>query len=861
MLRAVVSHLPVGERREEPAHAGHRLEPRAQRTSLATVPIEEHAHEAPTRRGTAFVVGAHTLVARDGERGARLFEEASVAYQREPASACVRGLVGRERNETEERPVAAESARAAEGFELVRASVVHPPKRSRRRPLPSRAIRARRIAVDTAPGQRGISPTMRATNRLATERSPYLRQHQHNPVDWMPWGDEAFERARREDRPVFLSVGYSACHWCHVMAHESFDDEATAALLNAHFVSIKLDREERPDIDQVFQLAHQVLTQRGGGWPLSMFLTPDRKPFFGGTYFPREPRYGMPSFQDVLRALHDAWTTRRDEVLEQANELTLAVAEAVATPRAKSPVEPRGVLFEAVKRALPRVDLERGGLSGAPKFPNTMTFDLFVAAASLDRGDTGLAARRAVAVTLDHIARGGIADHLGGGFARYSTDAAWHVPHFEKMLYDNAQLARLYVDGARLFDDGDAITPTRCRAVVERTFAWALREMTADDGTFYSAQDADSEGVEGRFFVWTWDALGALLGDDADAVRAWFGVTREGNWEHGQNVLWTPDDEASVAARVGVSVEALRGAVARAVPLLFAARETREKPGLDDKRLASWNALLIGALADAGATFGVRAWVDAAARALHRWRTHAWNGTALAHAMHGAEAYGAGFLDDHAGMAHAALDLFEATGDREAFTFAVSLGRALVTRFEDRERGGFYYTADDGEVVLHRARDPFDHAYPGGAGLAVDALARLATLTGDAHFRTSVERAVNAWSSEAAANPLGMASLVRAIDRAVRGGVEVIVMGDPSRDDTRAMLACARSVSLPHRTIVALRDADEGLALGLDPHLVEYRVAGDDGAPVAYVCRGTACEMPARSVESLGATLRRVANS
>ncbi len=705
-----------------------------------------------------------------------------------------------------------------------------------------------------------MTASHRPPNRLAAERSPYLLQHARNPVDWMPWGDAAFERARSEDKPVFLSIGYSACHWCHVMERESFEDEGTAALLNEHFVSIKVDREERPDVDQTYQLAHQVLTQRGGGWPLSMFLTPDRRPFFGGTYFPDRRRYGMPSFTDVLRALHDAWATRREEVIAQSDELTALLPRATASGPDQT-VALRDVLREAVTRVLPRIDRDLGGLAGAPKFPNTMTFDLLASVAA--SGDERAAsAREALAITLDAMARGGIWDHLGGGFARYSTDIRWHVPHFEKMLYDNAQLARLYLDGARLVGDRDAITPARCQRVVRETFDYALREMTSPAGTFYSAQDADSEGEEGRFFSWTPDEVRAVVGDDdAAAVCAWFEVTPLGNWESGRSVLHTPASRDDIARRLKRSVEDLDAALSRARPKLMEARERRPKPMRDDKCLAGWNALMIGALADAGATLDEPAWTEAAQRCLDAWRAAAWESPRLAHAMKDGIAYGEGFLDDHGGMAGAAIDVYEATGDAASLAFARALLEAVVARFVDAATGELCFTSSDAEVVLHRSRDPYDHAYPGGAGLSVDALARLAELTGNTTFHEVAERAAGIYAARAASHPMGMASLTRAIDRVARGSIEVIVMGDRARDDTRAMLSAARRVMVPRRLLICVASAEEAVAHGLDPALFEGRVAGPDGAPVAFVCRGTACEMPARSPEALTATLRRASSA
>jgi len=637
------------------------------------------------------------------------------------------------------------------------------------------------------------------------------------------------------------------------MERESFDDEATAALLNTHFVSVKVDREERPDIDQVYQLAHQVIAQRSGGWPLSVFLTPDRRPFYSGTYFPPQRRHGLPSFTEVLQGIVEVWKHRREDVIEQAREVFEALTVRTAPPRSASPHD--DVLHAAVARVLPRADLQHGGFGRAPKFPNTTALDLLVAAAALHLPELGERARTVVLTTLDAMARGGIHDHLGGGFARYSTDARWHVPHFEKMLYDNALLLRLYIDGARLCGGEPA---SHYQDVARAIGTYLFREMTSPEGAFYSAQDADSEGEEGRFFVWSRDEVASLLGDDAEAVCAWFDITEAGNWEHGKNVLWTPRPCAVVASALGRSEDDLRAAIARGRARLFDARERREKPLRDDKCLASWNALALAALADAGAFLGEDRWIDAARRGLTLWRSRAWTGTSLAHAMKDGMAYGTGFLDDHAGMACAALEVFEASFDPEALAFARALCDAVLARFVDAPSGELCFTPSDAETVLYRNRDPHDHAAPGGHGLALDALLRLSALTGDKRYRAAAERAVAPIAAMAVAHPMGMATVVRALDRMHRGDVEVIVLGDRSRDDTRAMLRAVRSVMLPHRVVVCARCAEEGIAMGLDAHLFEGRSAQAEGAPMAFVCRGTACEMPSRSPEALLATLRRV---
>ncbi len=697
----------------------------------------------------------------------------------------------------------------------------------------------------------------RPPNRLASERSPYLLQHAHNPVDWWPWGDQAFASARANDKPVFLSIGYSACHWCHVMERESFESEAIAKILAERFVAIKVDREERPDVDAVYQLAHQVLTQRAGGWPLSMFVTPDRKPFYGGTYFPNERRHGMPGFAEILLAVSDAWAKRRGEVDAQATELASVLQRVTDVPAPDEEAPTTRALPHAVRQILARADRRRGGFGTQPKFPNVVALELLATAAAT-RGDPD--ARAHLGVTLDRMARGGIYDHLGGGFARYSTDGDWLIPHFEKMLYDNALLVRAYVAGVRFANETPefGLSAERCEAVVRETLAYVERQMTGAHATFYSAEDADSEGEEGKFYAWTPHEIAQIVGDEDGArVCAYFGVIEAGNFEHGASALWTPRDRVDVARELGITDAALESVIARARPLLFVAREKRVRPMLDDKCLASWNALMISALADAGGTLGDASYVEAAARALTTWRTLACPDGRLRHAIKGAEAYGDGFLEDVAGMCGAALDVYEAAFAAEALEFARALGDDLLARFWDDERGVMYFTPTGAEIVLHRSTDPHDHAYPGGVGLALDALLRLGTITGTIRYRSAAERMLGSLTNMAAQNPMGLGTIVQAADRAVTGGMQIVVLGDSSRADTREVLRAIRTVPLSHTTVLCARDAADPSAAGTDPAWWTGRTAGPNGEPVVYVCRGETCDLPARDLPSVLAALRR----
>jgi uncharacterized protein YyaL (SSP411 family) len=679
-------------------------------------------------------------------------------------------------------------------------------------------------------------------NRLARETSPYLQQHAHNPVDWYPWGPEALERARREDKPILLSIGYSACHWCHVMERESFEDEATAKVMNEWFIPVKVDREERPDLDQVYQLVVQLMG-RSGGWPLTVFLTPDQRPFFGGTYFPPVDRYGMPSFPKVLQAVWEAYHARPDEITAQAEEITQAIRRIATSDAGAGGEIDEDSVPHAARKLASRFDDENGGFGQRPKFPNTMCLDVLLRAGDLPR----------VRKALDAMRAGGIWDHLGGGFHRYSTDDRWLVPHFEKMLYDNALLLRLYVDAWRA--TGEPLYEQTSRAIA----GYVAREMTAPEGGFYATQDADSEGEEGKFFVWTpAEVDAACAGDDeaATVAKAAFDVTDAGNFERtGASVLSTPEPLEVVAKKLSMTREAARAALERARARLFAAREKRAKPFRDEKILASWNGLMAGALAVAGAALGDRALVEAASRALgfveRALIVPEGGGRArvLRHIKDGV-VKGPGFLDDHAFVADAALDLYEATGEVRWVTLARSLADAMLAHFHEGDSASFGFTPDDGEAILVRPRDPFDHAVPGGASIACKVLMRLGTLV-DAKYSEPAMRAVENLASAALDNPFAMSVTVASIDRLVRGSVDVVLVGSPGQ----ARDALTREVHrtwLPDRAVAHVDPADPS-TLEAARALAEGKTAQD--APVAYVCRGRTCSLPMRSAKELAQAL------
>jgi hypothetical protein len=672
-------------------------------------------------------------------------------------------------------------------------------------------------------------------NRLAGETSPYLLQHQDNPVDWYPWGPEALERARAEDRPILLSVGYSACHWCHVMEYESFKDPQTAVLMNEHFVNVKVDREERPDIDSIYMAAVQEMTGHGG-WPMTVFLRPDGTPFYGGTYYPPESRHGLPAFRDVLAALADAWRTRRGEVDRSAAELHEVLRRRVAGGRAGS--LSTSILDRAAHHLATRFDARWGGFGGAPKFPQPMNLDVLL---RHWRRTGGPEALHMAAHTLRRMHAGGMYDHLGGGFARYSVDDQWRVPHFEKMLYDNALLAQVYTRAFQATGDPEF------RTVVEETLGWVLREMTGPEGGFRSALDADSEGEEGRFYVWTPEEVDAAAGpEDGPLVRAWFGVTKEGNFE-GRSVLHTPRDPVEVAADAGVEVAELMAAVERARPRLYAARAERVWPGRDDKVLTSWNAMALHAFAEAAHVLDRADYREAAVRnAEFLLRELRPAGVLLRTWKDGHARIGA-FLEDHALLADALLSLYETTFDPRWVHEARALGEAMLDRFWDERTGEFFDTARDAEALVVRPRAVFDNATPSGNSAATLALLRLAHLTGEERFRAVAERVLASFADPLSRYPGAFGHLVAALDRFLAPPQEVAIIGTPGEPDAEALLRVVRGAYLPNIAVALRRPDDEA------PDVVPLLRGRDalEGRAAAYVCERFACQRPVATPEDL----------
>jgi uncharacterized protein YyaL (SSP411 family) len=653
-------------------------------------------------------------------------------------------------------------------------------------------------------------------NRLAQETSPYLLQHKDNPVDWFPWGPEALGLARDLDRPILLSVGYSACHWCHVMEHESFEDPVTAAYMNENFVNVKVDREERPDIDALYMEAVQAISGQGG-WPMTVFCDPDGVPFYGGTYFPPDDGRGMPSFRMVMEAVLDAYENRREELRAQAPRTQERLAAIAALE--PSAERPDAALLELALEGLrERADAERGGFGGAPKFPPAAALELLLA-----RGETAH-----VELTLDAMMAGGIYDQLGGGFARYSVDGRWLVPHFEKMLYDNAQLAAAYLHGWQ------ALEHDRYRRVCEETLDWMLREMRGPEGGFYSALDADAEGEEGRFYVWTPDQIRDVLGPDAEEAIEFYGVTVKGNFE-GRNVLHLAG--GATAERSSTLLESNQA--------LLEARGSRVRPGLDDKRLASWNALAIGALAEAGAALERPEYLDAARSCAEFVLVTLRDPSGrLLRTYRDGEARLNAYLEDHAFLLEALLTLYEASFERRWYEEARALAETMIDRFGDPKRGAFFSTSADHEELIARRKEIGDHPIPSGNSSAALGLLRLAALSGERRYQDQAVGVLSLYAKFAPRQPDAFAHLLRALDLNLAAVKEVALVGD----DLAAMAAVVRDEHRPH---LVLAGGPEGTD---EPELLLDRPAVD-GAATAYVCENFACRAPVTDPRELAAMI------
>ncbi len=709
-----------------------------------------------------------------------------------------------------------------------------------RHPLPAAAV----IAALPADGGAEF-------NRLVFEQSPYLLQHARNPVDWFPWGDEAFARARHENKPVFLSVGYSTCHWCHVMEHESFEDDEVAALLNEHFVAIKVDREERPDIDQVYMTVTQAMTGRGG-WPMTVIMTPDARPFFAGTYFPKTGRGGRRGMMELLPLVAEAWRDQGDELAKTADDVVEHLERVTGGT-------PGGALDEktldlAFTQLAERYDSDRGGFLPAPKFPRPHTLR-FLLRHARRTGDAR--ALEMVTNTLRAMRRGGIWDHVGLGFHRYSTDAEWLVPHFEKMLYDQALLAMTYVEAWQATGD-DAF-----RRTAEEVFDYVLRDMTSPEGGFYSAEDADSEGEEGLFYLWTLDELEEVLGEeDARFASEVWNATEEGNFleestraKTGRNILHLDADLDQIAAarelELGDLVERLEGIRER----LFAAREERIHPLKDDKVLTDWNGLMIAALAMAGRAFDEPRFAEAARRSgdflLSELRD---SDGRLQKRYRNGDAALTGMLEDYAFTVWGLLELYETGFDLRYLRAAIELNEVMLARFWDAKSGGLHLAPDDGELLIVRSKEIYDGAIPSGNSVAASNCLRIARLTGETSLEDRAEKIFRAFSLAVGQTPQGYTQLLLALEFAVGPSFEIVVAGDPEAEDTRAMLRAIAREFVPNK-VVLLRPAGDPGELS---EISEYAALMDwrNGKATAYVCREFTCRAPTNDLAEVLGVLR-----
>ena len=675
-------------------------------------------------------------------------------------------------------------------------------------------------------------------NRLIHETSPYLLQHAHNPVDWYPWGEEAFAKAKAEDKPIFLSIGYSACHWCHVMEHESFENDEIAAVMNEHFINIKVDREERPDVDAIYMDAVVALTQHGG-WPMSVWLTPTGVPFYGGTYFPPTDRAGMPGFPRVLESLAETYRRRREDVQQQGHQLLAQMSPNIPLQATQS-IDP-AVLELAAQNITQNIDYTYGGTQGAPKFPQPMMYDFLLRAYHRTGRESLL---EIVELTLNKMADGGIYDHLGGGFHRYSTDARWLAPHFEKMLYDNALLARLYLHAYQLSGN------PRYRQIVEETLDYVIREMTDPLGGFYATQDADSEGEEGKFFVWTPGEIEAVLGEvAAKQFCVAYDVSSMGNWE-GHSILWFKQSLADTATQLGIPEEELRTDLAAGRAKLFTQREQRVKPGRDDKVLTAWNGMMLAAFAEAARVLGRDDYRQVAEKNAEFVLTHLRRDGRLLRTWKDGQAKLMGYLEDYAFYADGLLTLYQTTFDERWFEEAKSLADVMLTHFRDLENGGFFDTADDHETLVVRPKSLQDNAIPSGNSIAVRVLLQLAAYTGEAGYHDPAIEALSGLQKVLTQYAAGFANWLTALEFALALVKEIALIGPVSDPGMQSLLEVVQKPYRPHQVLALTDQETEQSSIPLLNHRPQQ-----GGQSTAYVCQNFACQLPVNTAAELEAQL------
>ncbi|HUX91713.1 MAG TPA: thioredoxin domain-containing protein [Gallionellaceae bacterium] len=675
------------------------------------------------------------------------------------------------------------------------------------------------------------------TNRLAQETSPYLQQHADNPVDWYAWNDDTLRIAREQDKPILLSIGYSACHWCHVMAHESFEDAAVAAVMNQHFINIKVDREERPDLDQIYQAAHYMLTQRNGGWPLTMFLSPDGTPFFGGTYFPKEPRYQLPGFPGLLQRVAQFYAENRAELREQGKRLVAAFADNLPQSSADAQLH-AAPLSSAVQQLKGNFDPATGGFGGAPKFLHPAELDFLL---RRSRATNDKEAQHVVLFTLQQMALGGLYDQLGGGFCRYSVDERWDIPHFEKMLYDNGSLLSLYCDAWQVSGE-----PLFAR-IVEQTAAWVMREMQSPEGGYYSSLDADSEHEEGKFYVWQRDAVRNLLSADEYAVTApYYGLERAPNFENHAWHLRVSKPLGKIAENLAITADEAVERLTSAQQKLLAARGQRIRPGRDKKILGAWNGLMIGGMARAARVFERAEWLHSAQRAMNFVQETLWNNDKLLATYKDGKAHLNAYLDDHAYLLNASLELLQATYRNTDFVFSTKLADALLARFEDPDNGGFFFTSHDHEILIQRSKVAQDNALPSGNGIAAQSLQRFALLTGETKYSAAAERCLKLYLPALEQAGSYHSSLCTALAECLQPASLLMLCGP--KNAVASWQDALRTRYLPDVMVFAVTENLADLPEALGKPVTDRTTA--------WLCQGTQCLPPITSLDELRVVLQ-----
>ncbi len=702
----------------------------------------------------------------------------------------------------------------------------------------------------------------RRANKLSDQTSPYLLQHQFNPVDWYPWGEEALARARYENKPILLSIGYSACHWCHVMETESFEDQETATLMNESFVNIKVDREERPDLDDIYMTAVQLMTGHGG-WPMTVFLTPSLKPFFGGTYFPPEDRHGIPSFKRIISSVARAWEEQKEKIEGSADELTSHIERLNAVTGADDVLQ-SGHLYQAVDRILQTFDHQWGGFGGAPKFPQAHMLSLAMRAvvSAKTQSSRRQECLNVVSTTLDSMSAGGMYDQVGGGFARYSVDRRWLVPHFEKMLYDNALLARVYLEGHQLMGR------EFWSRTAEQTLDFVLRELTCPEGAFYSSLDADSEGEEGKFYVWRPEEIIAVLGqEDGDWVNDVFGVTRAGNFEHGTSILHLVASPEELATRYGITLGAFWKRLDSLREKLYAKREQRVRPGRDEKVLTSWNGLMISSFTDGYRILKQTRYLSAARNAANFILGNLLQDNRLLRTWGRGKASLNGYLEDYSCILQALIDLAAVDFDPLWIVVAIELAETMMARFSDNEHGGFFFTSDDHEQLVTRPKSFFDGSIPSGTSVAVHSLLRLSRLTGRDDFRSLADAVLKMYGPHFDKSPDQFANMLCALDFALSPPIEIVLAADPVKDNYQDLFFAAHSCYLPNAVFLCAdlaesRQSASNMQLYLES--LQGLLSGKtllNSKDTLYICESYACQQPLCKSSQVAGQMRKISGT